>query len=37
MGGNVMHSVTRREVKLNAKGELDDNRENWFVVIENNL
>lgn len=37
VGGNVMHSVTRRAVKLGANGELTDKRENWFVAIENRL
>lgn len=37
IGGNVGHSVTRREVRLNAAGNLVDRRENWFVAIENNI
>lgn len=37
IGGNVGHSVTRREVKLNAAGNLTDTSENWFVVVENRL
>ena len=37
IGGNVMHSVTKRAVKLGPNGELKDNRENWFVVIENKM
>ena len=37
IGGNVGHSVTKREVKLNAAGNLTDTSENWFVVIENKL
>lgn len=37
IGGNVMHSVTKRAVKLGSKGELTDKRENWFVVIENKM
>lgn len=37
IGGNVGHSVTKREVKLNAAGNLTDASENWFVVVENNL
>lgn len=37
IGGNVGHSVTKREVRLNAAGNLTDTRENWFVVIENRL
>lgn len=37
IGGNVMHSVTKRAVKLSPDGELADKRENWFVVIENKM
>lgn len=37
MGGNVNHSVTKRQVKLGTNGELKDTSENWFVVIQNNL
>lgn len=37
IGGNVMHSVTKRAVKIGSAGELVDNRENWFVAIENNI
>jgi len=37
IGGNVMHSVTRRQVRLNSKGELADRTQNWFVVIENEV
>lgn len=37
IGGNVMHSVTKRSVKLGPGGNLIDNRENWFVVIENKM
>jgi hypothetical protein len=37
IGGNVMHSVTRRASRLNANGLLIDKRENWFVVIENKI
>ena len=37
IGGNVMHSVTKREVKLGENGDLIDKSENWFVVIQNNL
>ena len=37
IGGNVLHSVTRRAVKLNAKGLVIDRRENWFVAIENKI
>jgi hypothetical protein len=36
IGGNVGHSVTKREVKLKA-GKLIDTSENWFVIIENNM
>ncbi len=37
IGGNVMHSVTRRTVKLGTGGNLVDRSQNWFVVIQNNL
>lgn len=37
IGGNVLHSVTRRAVKLNAKGHVIDKKQNWFVVIENRI
>jgi hypothetical protein len=37
VGGNVMHSVTRREVNINDAGNLVDKRENWFVAIEQNI
>lgn len=37
IGGNVMHSVTKREVKLGAAGELIDRSENWFVSIATNI
>lgn len=35
IGGNVLHSVTRRAVKLGKNGDLLDTRQRWFVVIEN--
>ncbi len=37
VGGNVMNSVTKREVKLGENGDLIDKSQNWFVVIQNNL
>jgi hypothetical protein len=37
IGGNVMHSVTKREVKIGTNGDLTDRRENWFVAIENRM
>ena len=37
IGGNVMHSVTKRAVKLGPGGDLVDERENWFVAIENKM
>lgn len=37
VGGNVGHSVTRKEVRLNPEGKLIDTRYPWFVVIQNNL
>jgi hypothetical protein len=35
IGGNVMNSVTRRQVRLNPAGELVDRKNNWFVAIQN--
>ncbi|MES2687673.1 MAG: DUF2272 domain-containing protein [Pseudomonadota bacterium] len=37
IGGNVMHSVTKRALELGPAGELIDPRENWFVAIENKM
>lgn len=37
IGGNVLHSVTKRELKLDADGKLIDQSSNWFVVIENRI
>lgn len=37
IGGNVSQSVTRRQVKLNARGQLADKSANWFVVVENRM
>ena len=37
IGGNVSDSVTRREVKLDAAGKVIDQKEPWFVVIENKM
>lgn len=37
IGGNVLHSVTKREVKLDDQGKLIDTSSNWFVVIENRI
>jgi hypothetical protein len=37
IGGNVSHSVTRRQVRLNGEGKLTDKSENWFVVVQNNM
>ncbi len=37
IGGNVMHSVTRRAVRLGSEGDLTDRSQNWFVAIANNL
>lgn len=35
IGGNVGHSVTRKQVRLNANGVLTDVRYPWFVVMKN--
>lgn len=37
IGGNVLHSVTRRAVRTNAAGIVTDRKQNWFVAIENNI
>lgn len=37
IGGNISHSVTKREVRLGSDGDLTDRSENWFVVIQNKL
>lgn len=37
IGGNVMHSVTKRAVRTNSNGIIIDKRDNWFVVIENRI
>jgi len=37
IGGNVSHSVMRREITLDAGGHLADRSANWFVAIENKL
>lgn len=37
IGGNVMHSVTKKELKLGPAGDLTDKSENWFVAIQNNM
>jgi hypothetical protein len=37
IGGNVLHSVTKRAVKTNASGHVIDKRQNWFVAIENGI
>jgi Uncharacterized protein conserved in bacteria len=33
IGGNVRDSVTKKTLKLNAKGQLIDNLHDWFVVL----
>jgi hypothetical protein len=35
IGGNVGHSVTRKQVRLSSDGFLTDSRYPWFVVMEN--
>lgn len=37
IGGNVGHSVTRKQVKLNTAGILTDERYSWFVLMSNRL
>ncbi|PZO50239.1 MAG: hypothetical protein DCF16_13425 [Alphaproteobacteria bacterium] len=37
IGGNVRHSVTRSQFKIDANGRLTDKSQNWFVVIENKI
>jgi hypothetical protein len=37
IGGNVLHSVTQREVRLDDQGRLIDTSSNWFVAIENRI
>jgi len=34
IGGNVMHSVTQKNLRTNDAGELTDTSEKWFVVME---
>ena len=34
IGGNVMHSVTQKTLRTNAKGQLTDISNKWFVVLE---
>ena len=36
VGGNVDDAVTMEHLQTNAAGELQDNRENWFVVLRVN-
>lgn len=33
VGGNVDHSVTIKEVRVNSNGQLTDIHKNWFVVM----
>lgn len=37
IGGNVGHSVTLREVRLNSNNNLVDRKNNWFIAIENRI
>ncbi|MCP5251464.1 MAG: DUF2272 domain-containing protein [Burkholderiales bacterium] len=37
IGGNVLHSVTKRAVKIGPNGTLTDKSQNWFVAIQNNM
>lgn len=37
IGGNVGHSVTRKELRVNSRGHLTDTGYKWFVVLENLL
>lgn len=34
IGGNVMNSVTKKELRTNSAGQLTDTSEKWFVVLE---
>jgi hypothetical protein len=34
IGGNVRDSVTKKTLKLNAKGQLTDDKHDWFVVMK---
>ena len=34
IGGNVMHSVTKKRLRTNKDGQLTDTSEKWFVVLE---
>ena len=35
LGGNVGHSVTRKQLRTNSAGKFVDTRYPWFVVMEN--
>ena len=37
IGGNVSNSVTKKTLRLDASGKVDDNSRPWFVVIKNLL
>lgn len=37
IGGNVNHSVSRKTVSTDKKGNIIDKSVNWFVTIKNNL
>lgn len=37
IGGNVGHSVTRKQLRASVEGKLTDTRFPWFVVIENRI
>lgn len=37
VGGNVGHSVTRKQLRTNASGNLVDTGYKWFVVMKNQL
>ena len=34
IGGNVMNSVTKKQLRTNSAGNLTDTGHNWFVVLE---
>lgn len=37
IGGNVLHSVTLKELRIGPDGDLTDKSDNWFVAIENTM
>lgn len=37
IGGNVSNSVTKRKIRTDNSGKIDDYRNAWFAVIKNNI